>query len=230
MFKVRMQGQYGDKTDKRLRDVAKEMWSQWGFRKGIMRGYWVTEWLLSDYPSQYRYLHRLPSHGRFQLTRGVWFSCDTSPVKWRDACEVSTLVTKESENCWYRWHLILPAFEFTKRQFKKTYGAELPVWALLLSGSTGGVRPKLVDLSRSFFHISIDCILARLLSIGYAVLKLEPLYIMHYSPFSLDVIKSRIQLRSTPPSGTPVQYIAREFKTIIQESGTWVVEASFWMA
>jgi len=42
MFKVRMQGQYGAKTDKKLRDVAKEMWSQWGFRRGVMRGYWVT--------------------------------------------------------------------------------------------------------------------------------------------------------------------------------------------
>lgn len=41
MFKVRMQGQYGAATDKRLRDVASEMWSQWGLRKGIMRGYWV---------------------------------------------------------------------------------------------------------------------------------------------------------------------------------------------
>lgn len=42
MFKVRMQGQYGAATDKRLRDVASELWLQWGFRKGIMRGYWVT--------------------------------------------------------------------------------------------------------------------------------------------------------------------------------------------
>lgn len=41
MFKVRMQGQYGAATDKRLRDVAKEMWRDWGFRKGVMRGYWV---------------------------------------------------------------------------------------------------------------------------------------------------------------------------------------------
>ena len=41
MFKVRMQGQYGSATDKRLRTVVSEMWSQWGFRKGIMRGYWV---------------------------------------------------------------------------------------------------------------------------------------------------------------------------------------------
>ncbi|KAG6822314.1 hypothetical protein H0H92_012538, partial [Tricholoma furcatifolium] len=41
MFKVRMQGQYGSATDKRLRDVTREMWQQWGFKKGIMRGYWV---------------------------------------------------------------------------------------------------------------------------------------------------------------------------------------------
>ena len=41
MFKVRMQGQYGAVTDKKLRDVAREMWFTWGFRKGVMRGYWV---------------------------------------------------------------------------------------------------------------------------------------------------------------------------------------------
>ena len=42
MFKVRMQGQYGAATDKRLRAVVSEMWKDWGFRKGIMRGYWVS--------------------------------------------------------------------------------------------------------------------------------------------------------------------------------------------
>ena len=41
MFKVRMQGQYGGKDDKRLRVVMREMWKEWGFRQGIMRGYWV---------------------------------------------------------------------------------------------------------------------------------------------------------------------------------------------
>lgn len=41
MFKVRMQGQYGNVSDKRLRVVAREMWAEWGFRKGVMRGYWV---------------------------------------------------------------------------------------------------------------------------------------------------------------------------------------------
>ena len=34
-----------------------------------------------------------------------------------------------------------------------------------------------------------------------------------------DVVKSRVQLRDTPPTGTPVQYIAREMKAIIAESG-----------
>ena len=36
-----MQGQYGVETDKRLRVVARDVWREWGFRKGAMRGYWV---------------------------------------------------------------------------------------------------------------------------------------------------------------------------------------------
>lgn len=36
-----MQGQYGSPSDQRLRAVFREMWSEWGFRKGVMRGYWV---------------------------------------------------------------------------------------------------------------------------------------------------------------------------------------------
>ena len=40
MFKVRMQGQYGSADDKKLRAVFSEV-AQSGFRKGIMRGYWV---------------------------------------------------------------------------------------------------------------------------------------------------------------------------------------------
>ncbi|KAG6888218.1 hypothetical protein C0995_009753 [Termitomyces sp. Mi166 len=41
MFKVRMQGQYGAATDQRLREVVRDMWKRWGFRQGIMRGYWA---------------------------------------------------------------------------------------------------------------------------------------------------------------------------------------------
>lgn len=42
------------------------------------------------------------------------------------------------------------AFEFTKRKFTKTYGAQLPVWALLTSGATGGVGPLKYSLVRFF--------------------------------------------------------------------------------
>lgn len=129
MFKVRMQGQYGAKTDKRLRVVARDMWREWGFRKGVMRGYWVTV------------AREIPAYAGFYT-----------------------------------------AFEFSKRKFGETYGSDLPVWALLASGSTGGIAYWL-------------------------------------SCYPLDVIKSRVQLRATPPTGTPVQYIAREVKTIVAESG-----------
>ncbi|EAU91957.2 mitochondrial ornithine transporter 1 [Coprinopsis cinerea okayama7 len=129
MFKVRMQGQYGDKSDKRLRAVFTDMWREYGFRKGIMRGYWVTV------------VREIPAYAGFYS-----------------------------------------AFEFSKRNFRKHYGDNLPVWALLASGSTGGIAYWLA------------C-------------------------YPLDVVKSRIQLRQTPPTGTPVQYIASELKAIVQESG-----------
>ncbi|KAI0372290.1 mitochondrial carrier [Pilatotrama ljubarskyi] len=129
MFKVRMQGQYGSPSDKRLRAVVSEMWRDWGFRKGIMRGYWVTV------------AREIPAYAGFYT-----------------------------------------AFEFTKRKFSERYGAQIPVWALLASGSTGGIAYWLA------------C-------------------------YPLDVVKSRVQLRATPPEGTPVQYIARELKLVITESG-----------
>ncbi|KAG5718635.1 hypothetical protein E4T56_gene16516 [Termitomyces sp. T112] len=129
MFKVRMQGQYGAATDKRLREVVRDMWKQWGFRQGIMRGYWITV------------IREIPAYAGFYT-----------------------------------------AFEFTKREFAKTYGPQLPVWALLASGSTGGIAYWLA------------C-------------------------YPLDVVKSRIQLRPIPPTGTPVQYIVNELKAIVAESG-----------
>ncbi|GAA6038636.1 hypothetical protein JCM8097_009459 [Rhodosporidiobolus ruineniae] len=41
MFKVRLQAQTGP-NPKRLRDIVGEMYSKYGWRQGIMRGYWVT--------------------------------------------------------------------------------------------------------------------------------------------------------------------------------------------
>ncbi|KAJ7033759.1 mitochondrial carrier [Mycena alexandri] len=115
MFKVRMQGQYGDKGDKRLRVIAREMWAQWGFRKGVTVA------------------REIPAYAG------------------------------------------APAYESSKRKFSAKYGTNS-------RGSTGGVAYWL-------------------------------------SSYPLDVVKSRIQLRDAPPTGTPVQYIGREFKMIIAESG-----------
>jgi solute carrier family 25 carnitine/acylcarnitine transporter 20/29 len=129
MFKVRMQGQYGAVTDKKLRDVAKEMWRDWGFRNGVMRGYWVT------------FAREIPAYAGFYT-----------------------------------------AFEFSKRKFQSKYGDKVPVWALLASGSTGGIAYWL-------------------------------------SCYPLDVIKSRIQLRQTPPTGKPWKYMTNEIRMVIAESG-----------
>lgn len=129
MFKVRMQGQYGAATDKKLRDVAKEMWRDWGFRNGVMRGYWVT------------FAREIPAYAGFYT-----------------------------------------AFEFLKRKFQSKYGDKVPVWALLASGSTGGIAYWL-------------------------------------SCYPLDVIKSRIQLRQTPPTGKPWKYMTNEIRMVITESG-----------
>jgi hypothetical protein len=76
MFKVRMQGQYGNSSDKRLRVVVREMWAKWGFRRGIMRGYWVR-WLLFFFflgcvvePETTFYVTRLPWRERSRLMQG----------------------------------------------------------------------------------------------------------------------------------------------------------------
>ncbi|KAH0826116.1 mitochondrial carrier domain-containing protein [Lanmaoa asiatica] len=139
MFKVRMQGQYGSAGDKRLRTVAKEMWKEWGFTRGIMRGYWVTV------------VREVPAYAG-----------------------------------WVTW------FEFSKRQFQGIYGQQVPVWALLASGSTGGIAYWL-------------------------------------SCYPLDVIKSRIQLRPTPPTSRPWTYINEELKAVVSEGGLcvdWMVVSS----
>lgn len=72
------------------------------------------------------------------------------------------------------------AFEFTKRKFSKTYGKELPVWALLASGSTGGVRSRQIFHSHAVPHdCLLDRILARLLPPGYVDIKFHA---TRYSP------------------------------------------------
>ncbi|CCO37573.1 Mitochondrial substrate carrier family protein S AltName: Full=Carnitine/acylcarnitine translocase [Rhizoctonia solani AG-1 IB] len=125
MFKVRMQGQYGGKADKKLSTVFWDMWKDYGFRKGVMRGFWAT---VAPDPT-------------FRFYTG---------------------------------------YEFAKRQFRSRYGNQVPVWALLASGSCGGICYWL-------------------------------------SCYPLDVVKSRVQLASTPPKG--LDYIAQELRAIIREGG-----------
>jgi hypothetical protein len=51
---------------------------------------------------------------------------------------------------------IRTAFEFSKRKFSQTYGPDLPVWALLASGSTGGVRLYLLTPLERFASIPLQ--------------------------------------------------------------------------
>lgn len=86
MFKVRMQGQYGAVGDKKLSAVFWEMWRDWGFRRGVMRGFWATV------------AREIPAYAGFYT-----------------------------------------GYEFAKRKFRANYGPDIPVWALLASGSCGGI-------------------------------------------------------------------------------------------
>ncbi|KAG8820374.1 hypothetical protein FRC19_008936 [Serendipita sp. 401] len=86
LFKIRMQGQYGAATDRRLSRVFRDTWSAHGFKRGVMRGFWATV------------AREIPAYGAFYT-----------------------------------------GFEFAKRNFQERFGKELPVWALLSSGSFGGV-------------------------------------------------------------------------------------------
>lgn len=64
-------------------------------------------------------------------------------------------------------------FEYAKRQFRKTYGAELPIWALFASGSCGGVRILHNVLTMHIYTFSSfvsDLVLAGLLSSWYAMM------------------------------------------------------------
>ncbi|KAJ6580185.1 mitochondrial carrier, partial [Mycena vulgaris] len=74
----RMQGQYSGETDKRLRVIAREMWTQWGRSKGVMCGYWVT------------FAREIPAYAGFIYTTYEFskrkFSAKSSPIAYWLAC------------------------------------------------------------------------------------------------------------------------------------------------
>jgi len=100
MFKVRMQAQYGRKGDlgtKTLGQVASEMWKDYGFRQGVMRGYWITV------------AREIPAYAAFYT--GFEWSKRSISARLNPHLSSSSLAKPEP----------------------------LPVWALLLSGSVGGL-------------------------------------------------------------------------------------------
>lgn len=74
--------------------------------------------------------------------------------------------------------------------------------------------------SERSISLAVDCILAGVLPTGFVMITDSS--IAAFLMLCADVVKSRIQLRATPPTGTPVQYIARELKAIVAEGG-WSV-------
>jgi solute carrier family 25 carnitine/acylcarnitine transporter 20/29 len=93
LFKIRMQGQYGGATDMKLGAIFREMYTKYGLRHGVMRGFWITV------------MREMPAYAGFYTT-----------------------------------------YEFSKRSLHKglfgphaSSDVQLPVWATLLAGSTGGL-------------------------------------------------------------------------------------------
>lgn len=105
MFKIRMQGQYGGAGDLTLRQAVAQMWREWGFRRGIMRGYIIT------------FVKEIPAYAGFYS-----------------------------------------GYETSKRFFARRYDGEVPVWATLLSGATGGVSYWLtsypLDIAKSRIQLA----------------------------------------------------------------------------
>lgn len=67
-----MQAQYGAASDKRLSIVFRDMWSQWGFRKGVMRGFWITA--LREVPAYAGYVFNLSPLSLFFPGFCIWMS------------------------------------------------------------------------------------------------------------------------------------------------------------
>jgi len=108
-------------------------------------------------------------------------------------------------------------FEYAKRTFRKSLGQPLPAWALLLSGSFGGVS---LTRTHNFLIADLnneDIILARVLSFGYIPIFLRRFLYPLIAPV-LDVIKSRVQLSDTPPQ-RGLGYIPSELRAVVHEQG-----------
>jgi solute carrier family 25 carnitine/acylcarnitine transporter 20/29 len=114
-------------TPKRLKDVVGEMYKKYGWKKGIMRGYWVR-----CHPSSRRdeinldHPRRLPSFERFLRTQ----------VRRH----FSTLLYNSIADHALVYVGFYAGYEWSKRSLQKSLGTQsLPVWATLTAGGIGGI-------------------------------------------------------------------------------------------
>lgn len=190
MFKIRMQGQYGSqKQGGRLRDVVGDMYSQWGWRQGIMRGFWVcANYSFARMQGRTRtdagVSDRLQSCGRYQRMQ-VRYSSFASLEMEKE--KTGSLTGNAAPPGFYS------AYEYSKRSFQSHYGSsDIPVWATLTSGGAGGIAywtacyplgqflsPAVVHHSRLIDAVSIRCGQVED-SIGRATSAGPQLYFQHF--------------------------------------------------
>lgn len=109
--KIRMQGQYGGAHDVRLSVALRDLYRQYGWRRGIMRGYWATV------------AREIPAYAGFYTGKAGY----------------TPLLVVTMDVGLMRPHLSpLAAYEFTKRSLTPT-GSEPTTPIYLASGATGGV-------------------------------------------------------------------------------------------
>ena len=74
LLKIRMQSQYGGTADRKLRQVAAQLWREHGFRRGIMRGFWVRAGRreVVDGPVMLIQARPCAGHGRTRDARLCW--------------------------------------------------------------------------------------------------------------------------------------------------------------
>lgn len=84
MFKIRMQGQYGGAGDKKLGKVVGDVWRNYGFRDGIMRGYWVSPRPLVSAYKKATFMREIPAYAGFYTGAYTTWENDMLMFRVRD--------------------------------------------------------------------------------------------------------------------------------------------------
>lgn len=120
LLKIRMQSQYGGTADQKLRQVASQLWKEHGFRRGIMRGFWVCAgWVLRAYDGHSRWV--------------------VSPTPLLSLAQI-TVARETPAYAGFYGGFTKSKEELRKRLYPHLKPSEnLPIWCLMASGSVGGI-------------------------------------------------------------------------------------------